>query len=104
MSLDGGFEEFDGSLRAEANCLSNSSIRANAAASCSSNSATRSANRAQFRHFPCRIFMTRQSTQYRPIPPIPIHRGVNGDTATLAFSPICETMRPTRPGVIGLPL
>jgi hypothetical protein len=79
MSLEGGFEEVDESFRAEANCLSNSSIRANAAASCLSNSATRSASRAQFRHFPCRIFMMRQSTQYHPIPPIPIHGRVNGD-------------------------
>ena len=79
MSLEGGFEEVDESFRAEANSFSKSAILANAAASCFSNSATRSASRAQFRHFPYRIFMMRQSTPYSPIVPIAIHRAVNGD-------------------------
>ena len=60
MSLEGGFEEVDESLRAEANCFSSSAIRASAAASFSSSSVTRAANRVQFRHGPRRIFMTRQ--------------------------------------------
>ena len=63
MSLEGGFEEVDESLRAAANCFSSSVIRASAAASFSSSSATRTPNRAHFRHGPRRIFMTRQFTR-----------------------------------------
>ena len=62
MSLEGGFEDVEESFRAEANRFSNAWIRANAAASCVSKSATRRANRLQFRHGARRIFMMRQST------------------------------------------
>jgi hypothetical protein len=78
MSLEGGFEEVDESFRAAANCFSNSAILANAAASCFSSSATRSASRAQFRHFPCRTRMMRQFTRQPENQPIAIQELVNG--------------------------
>ncbi len=59
MSLEGDFDEVDEPFRAEANCFSNCSILANAAPSCRFSSATRSASRAQFRHFDRRTFMMR---------------------------------------------
>jgi hypothetical protein len=78
MSLEGGFEDVDESFRAEANCFSNCSIRANAVANCFSNSATRAVNRAHFRHGLRRIPMMRQFNPEYEISPIPIHYTVNG--------------------------
>ena len=62
MSLEGGLEDVDEFFRAEASCLSNSSILINAAASRLSISANREANRSQFRHAPRRILIMRQFT------------------------------------------
>jgi hypothetical protein len=58
MSLDGGFDDVEESLRAAAKFPSNSAIRARAAANCRSSSASRSSSRSQFRQTPRRVPMT----------------------------------------------
>ena len=93
MSLEGGFDEVEEFFRAEANSFSNCSIRANAAASCLSSSATRSASRAR------RGFSAWARSSRRTIPEITVSSPtrltvISRGLSTLTLPPITSSPGP----------